>query len=70
MNKTTIAFLWIFAILASPIILVLIGIRISEFIRELRYLNTEIARTSGEQRRHWLRCRRRLWLSLLPFVRY
>lgn len=70
MSKTSIAFLWIFAILASPIILVLIGIRISEFIRELRYLNTEIARTSGEQRRHWLRCRRRLWLSLLPFVRY
>lgn len=68
-HKTTL-FLCLFAILALPIILVLIGLRINEFMQELRYLNTEISRTTGEQRRHWLRCRRRLWLSLIPFVRY
>ena len=62
--------LCILAILALPIIVVLLAIRISDFTRELRYLNTEIARTTGEQRKHWLRCRRRLWLSLIPFVRY
>lgn len=57
-------------ILAMPIVILLIGFRISEFAQELRYLNTEISRTDGEPRRHWLRRRRRLWLSLIPFVRY
>lgn len=70
MSKTSAVLLWVFAILALPIIVVLIAIRINGFIQELRYLNTEIARTTGEQRQHWLRLRRRLWLSLIPFVRY
>lgn len=70
MSKTSTLLLSLFALLALPLIVILIAIRISEFTRELRYLNTEIARTTGEQRRHWLRCRRRLWLSLIPFVRY
>ena len=67
---TTKLILWILALLALPIFVVLVSIRMDGFIRELRYLNTEIARTSGEQRQHWLRLRRRLWLSLIPFVRY
>ena len=62
--------LLVFAILALPIIVVLIAIHLNGFIQELRYLNTEIARTTGKQREHWLRRRRRLWLSLIPFVRY
>lgn len=70
MGTTITLLLCLFVILTLPIILVMLGIYISGFIRELRYLNTEIARTTGEQRRHWLRCRRRLWLSLIPFVRY
>lgn len=70
MSNTITLLLCLFIILALPIIVVLLGIRISGFIQELRYLNTEIARTTGEQRRHWLRLRRRLWLSLIPFVRY
>ena len=41
-----------------------------DFSRELRFLNTEIGRSAGEDRRRWLRRRRRLWLSLLPFVKY
>ena len=43
---------------------------INDFSSELRYLNNEIGRTTGEERRHWIRQRRRLWLSLIPFVRY
>ena len=70
MTDASALILWILAILALPIILVLIAIRINGFTQELRYLNTEITRTTGDQRRHWLRCRRRLWLSLIPFVRY
>ena len=42
----------------------------SEFVAELQYLNSEIERTDGDERAYWLSRRRRLWLSLLPFVKY
>ena len=67
---TTKLILWVLGLLALPSIVVLIAVPINEFLWELRYLNTEIARTSGKQRQHWLRRRRRLWLSLIPFVKY
>ena len=40
------------------------------FMRELRYLNNEIRRTDGEERRYWMRQKRRLWLSLIPFWKH
>lgn len=40
------------------------------FRGELRYLNNEIGRTGGSAQRYWRRQRRRLWLSVIPFVRY
>lgn len=43
---------------------------IRDFSQELTYLNNEINRTAGAERRHYLRMRRRLWLSLIPFVKY
>lgn len=43
---------------------------IIKFTRELHYLNSEIHRTFGAERIYWIRQRRRLWLSLIPFVRY
>ncbi len=42
----------------------------NDFFCELRYLNNEIRRTKGAERRYWIRQRRRLWLSLIPFVKY
>ena len=41
-----------------------------DFSRELILLNMEIRRTEGREQQHYMRRRRRLWLSLLPFVRY
>ncbi|MBQ9861142.1 MAG: hypothetical protein IJO75_02670 [Clostridia bacterium] len=41
-----------------------------EFTRELRYLNREIERSNGSDRRYWERRKRRLWLSILPFIKY
>ena len=41
-----------------------------DFSRELILLNMEIRRTEGREQQHYMRQRRRLWLSLLPFVRY
>ena len=52
--------------------LALIGfvLRYGIFTRELRRLNNEVSRTYGAERGYWVRRRRRLWLSLLPFVKY
>ena len=41
-----------------------------EFLQELRYLNSEIRRAKGSDIKRWRRKRRKLWLSLLPFVKY
>jgi len=40
------------------------------FTRELRYLNKEIERTAGEEKQHWIKRKKRLLLSWIPFVRY
>ena len=60
----------IFIIFAAILLFYGLAIFLNDFSRELRYLNNEIKRTSGKEREHWLRRRRRLWLSLLPFVKY
>lgn len=63
-------------LLGVAVVLILLGsvyavaLLVTDFSRELRYLNVEIGRTEGEEREHYLRQRRRLWLSLLPFVNY
>ncbi len=41
-----------------------------DFFRELRYLNKEIQCSAGAERQYWMHQRRRLWLSLLPFIKY
>lgn len=53
-------------------ILIIFGLAMffSDFSRELKSVNMEIQRTSGGERHYWKRQRRRLWLSLIPFVPY
>lgn len=41
-----------------------------KFKRELRYLAIEIERTEGKEREYWIHRKRKLWMSLIPFVRY
>lgn len=61
-------------IILAVFLLILLTIWLLSFIPhfsyELRYINREIERTKGDTRKHWIRKRRRLWLSLLPFVKY
>ena len=59
-------------VVAFFLILLLFGLVsfINDFSQELRYLNNEIRRTDGAERMHYIRQRRRLWLSLIPFVKY
>ena len=41
-----------------------------DFRHEMRYINMEIRRNRGREREHWIKRKRRLWLSILPFVKY
>ena len=73
MPKNESSLLWI--ILAVVIVLHIILIPgliyfLNDFSQELRYINNEIGRSTGKEKEHWLRRRRRLWLSILPFFRY
>ncbi|MBR7112874.1 MAG: hypothetical protein IKC75_08185 [Clostridia bacterium] len=43
---------------------------LDKFRWELRRLNMEIKRSSGEEQKQWRALRRKLWLSLLPFFKY
>ena len=52
------AVLWLIWMLLRP-----------SFFRDMRYLNTEITRTHGEEREKWIQHRKRLLLTMIPFVR-
>ena len=44
---------------------------LNKFQRELKHLNNRIEQSINERERmHYIRRRRRLWLSLIPFVKY
>lgn len=65
---------YLLIVIVSAIILFVIIIRLmsflNNFMRELRYLNAEIERSDGNERLHYIRRKRCLWLSLIPFVKY
>lgn len=73
-NQTNDTALWI--IFATLGVLILIGLLfafaswLKAFQKELRYINTEIGRTHGKERERWIRQKRRLFLSILPFIKY
>ena len=60
----------IFAAFILVILFVNLCMFANDFSRELKYVNGEINRTEGAEQRCWIRKRRRLWLSLIPFVKY
>lgn len=65
--------LYLFFLIGIPLIFTLLvgfAFQISDFKQELKYLNCEIERTDGEEQKYWIRRRRKLWLSLIPFVKY
>ncbi len=43
---------------------------VQAFRADLKYINMEISRTEGREQAHWIKRRRQLWLSLIPFYRY
>ena len=66
--------LWIlialFGIVIGIGLLIAFALWLNDFSKELKYLNSEISRTDGREQRYWKRQRRRLWISIIPFVRY
>lgn len=72
-NASDVAFYCLTGLVAIFFLILIIAATASfaeQFSRELRRLNIEINRTTGFERSYWMRKRRRLWLSLLPFVKY
>jgi len=71
MNEIDTWVLWFAGIIAVLFVgLLLFGVTafINDFSRELKHLNNEISRTTGRERRYWIRQKRSLWRSLIPFV--
>ncbi len=54
------------------LLFLLIGLVVffKNFSLELQYINTEIRRSWGSEKKYWIKQRRRLLLSILPFVKY
>ena len=69
-NYTSIIILIILAVLLLMLAAVRFAIFLQWFRRELRYVNKEIARTHGDEKKHWEKRKKRLLRSLIPFVRY
>ena len=68
-NTVIIILLAIIALFVVVFLIIGLAVKISVFSRERNYINTEIERTTGAERRYWKREKRRLWLSLLPFYK-
>ncbi|MBE6761236.1 MAG: hypothetical protein E7551_03025 [Ruminococcaceae bacterium] len=62
--------LLVFGIIVLLVLLVNATIYFKDFSQELKYIKMEIERSEGSERRYWIRQKRKLWLSLLPFMRY
>ena len=62
-------------IIGGAVLLVVLGVSVAvwfgKFRRELRHLNLRIAQSISErEKQHYLRRRRNLWWSIIPFVKY
>ena len=63
-------FINLFIVIIFALILAKLIIFFVDFSRQLKSINFEIKRTSGSVRRYWIKKKRRLWLSLIPFIKY
>jgi len=68
------AYVWLIVGLCALFIVVLLSYKFFTWMkwvsREVRYLNREIRRAPQAEKKHWIRRKRRLVWSWLPFVKY
>lgn len=71
-NDQTFIMLMVLGLVAVVgILVVAIASFIGRFQKELKYVNQRIRQAANErERQHYLRRRRRLWWSIIPFVPY
>ena len=70
MTNSDIVWILIIAVPLAAVALVKLVLFIVSFAKELQYIQFEINRNDGAEREYWIAEKRRLWLSLLPFVKY
>ena len=63
-------FVGLFGLCFAALLIYAIALWYRNFTKELQFLNTEINRTRGREQHYWKSRKRRLFLSILPFVRY
>lgn len=51
------------AVLLFILLVAAFVIKVKEFFKELQYINIEIKRNSGAERKYWILRRRKLWVS-------
>ena len=69
-NTVIIIFLAAFLGLLGFALLIKFLLWVNDFKYELKYIKTEIERSKGRENRYWVLRKYRLWLSLIPFVKY
>ena len=70
LDPFTRVFVTIAVIILGVFVMLIFTSWLKDFSLELRYLNNEIKRTRGREQEYWIRKRRKLWMSILPFVKY
>lgn len=60
----------LFIVAVGVIVIIRFVFWLNNFSQELRCIKTEIRRSHGGEKKYWIRRKRRLWLSILPFVKY
>lgn len=70
-DATFISLMVIGAAILAAVLIVAFAVWLNKFQRELRRVNTRIQNADSErERQHYLRRRRNLFLSIIPFVKY
>ena len=69
-NNASWAAIGLLGLILAAVFILFMVIWLQDFRFEIRNINDEINRNEGEERKYWIARRRRLWLSLIPFVRW
>lgn len=69
-NNASWAAIGLLGLILAAVFILFMVMWLQEFRFEIRNINDEINRNEGEERKYWIARRRRLWLSLIPFVRW
>ena len=69
-NSAVLAAIGLLGLILGVVFIVFAVIWLQEFRFALRNINDEINRNEGQERKYWIARKLRLWLSLIPFIRW